>query len=350
MNLEQQLIFLFSALGAINGFALSAYFLFLKQDKRLSDYFLGGLLLMLSIRIIKSVFLHFNPKLFELFIQIGLTACTLIGPFLFLYVSSMTRREHQLQKRWWWYVLPFFLLPLYLAYQHPFTGPPNCWSPFVELIYKLWLLCILASAYQLRKVFRKLWQDRKSLSAEEVWLLNIFCGVALIYLAYETGNYTSYIVGALSFSFVFYLSVLLWFYQRSRKPIASDPAVKYANSSLSANDAESYVRKLSERMEAEKLYLDPDLTLAKLSELLGTNRKVLSQAINQVTSANYSKYVARLRVEEAQRLLASPKHRHYKIAAIAYESGFNSLSSFNAAFKTFTGQTPNDYRQHLQQG
>ena len=69
MSLQQQLIFLFSALGAINGFMVSGYFLLAKTDKRLSDYFLGGLLLMLSIRIIKSVFLFFNKGLFELFIH-----------------------------------------------------------------------------------------------------------------------------------------------------------------------------------------------------------------------------------------------------------------------------------------
>ena len=86
MSLQQQLIFLFSALGAINGFIVSGYFLLKRTEKRLSDYFLGGLLLMLSIRIIKSVFLFFNRELFEVFIQFGLTACFLIGPFLFLYV------------------------------------------------------------------------------------------------------------------------------------------------------------------------------------------------------------------------------------------------------------------------
>ncbi|MEL7533145.1 MAG: hypothetical protein AAFN10_17645 [Bacteroidota bacterium] len=76
MDLAQQSVFLLSALGAFNGFLLSGYFLLIKQEKRLSDYFLGGLLLMLSIRIFKSVFLYFNPELFQLFVQIGLSACS----------------------------------------------------------------------------------------------------------------------------------------------------------------------------------------------------------------------------------------------------------------------------------
>ncbi len=347
MSLEYQLIFLFSALGAINGFLLSSYFLIIKQEKRLSDFFLGGLLLMLSVRIIKSVFLFFNPQLFQLFVQVGLSACLLIGPFLYLYVLNMTQKKHQLRKNWWWYILPFLLIIFGLSYQYPYTGKANSWGPFVSFFYKTWLVGILASAYQMRHIFSKLWQKKEKLTPEEVWLLNVFIGVTIIYLAYETASYTSYIVGALSFSFVFYLSILLRVFQRNSRAIASDPPIKYAKSSLSLSDAQAHMNLLTQHMLEEKTYLDPSLTLTKLSQQLGINSKELSQSINQMTSFNYSKYIAHLRVEEAKRLLASPDFQHYKIAAIAYESGFNSLSSFNATFKQFTNITPDKYRKQL---
>jgi len=105
MNLEQQLILMFSALGAINGFVLSGYFLFFNKEKSLSNYFLGGLLLVLSIRIIKSVFFYFNPNLFEVFIQFGLGAAFLIGPFLFLYVVSIIKKEYNLRRIWWVHIV-----------------------------------------------------------------------------------------------------------------------------------------------------------------------------------------------------------------------------------------------------
>lgn len=345
MSLAHQLTFLFSALGAINGVLLSAYFLLIKPDKRLSDYFLGGLLLMLSIRIIKSVFLHFNPQLFQLFVQFGVAACMFIGPFLFLYVRSMAKPSHQLRRRWWWYLAPWVITVGWLSFRYPYTGPPNSWGPFVELIYKQWFVFILAAAYQLRNVLPKLWRKHEKLSKQEEWLLQIFGGVTLVYLAYETSSYTSYIVGAISFSFIFYTSVLLWIFQRNRRPIASDPPLKYANSSLGPATAKAHLRQLEDLMAADKTYLDPELTLAKLSKRLEIPRKELSQAINQVAETNYSRYIAELRVAEAKRLLLSPDHQHLKIAAIAYESGFNSLSSFNATFKDFTGFTPHQYQK-----
>lgn len=347
MNLAEQSIFLLSALGAFNGFLLSAYFLIIKQQKRLSDYFLGGLLLMLSIRIFKSVFLFYNPALFQLFVQIGLSACLLIGPFLYLYVVSMTQKEHHLQKRWWWYLLPFLLFIFWLSYQYPFTGPRNHWGPFVPWIYRIWLVCILAAGVQMRRVFPKLWRSKEKLTHAEVWLLNVFMGVSVIYIAYNTVSYTSYIAGALSFSFVFYLSVLLQIFQRHRRPIASDPPLKYANSSFREADLKANMERLSALMAQEKLHLDPDLTLEKLSTQLGISRKELSQSINQSTSSNYSQYIAGLRIAEAKRMLHSPQYQNYKIASIAFESGFNSLSSFNAAFKKISGMTPKVFQELL---
>ncbi|MEL6842131.1 MAG: helix-turn-helix transcriptional regulator [Bacteroidota bacterium] len=333
-----------SALGAFNGFLLSGYFLLVKKERRLSDYFLGGLLLMLSIRIFKSVFLYFNPDLFQLFVQIGLSACLLIGPFLYLYVVSMVQTDHHLRKRWWWYLLPFVLVLGILAFQYPYHGPPGQWNPFVPWIYRVWLVCILFSGYQMRGVFGKLLGRTQSLSHQDVWLLNVYLGTTAIHLAYMIASYTSYIVGALSFSFVFYLSVLLQIFQRTQRPIASDPPLRYANSSFREAALQNNIERLATLMQHEKLYLDSELSLAKLSEKLGISSKELSQSINQNSGRNYSQYIAELRVEAAKRMLRSPEHQHYKIAAIAFECGFNSLSSFNATFKKISGMTPKAFR------
>ncbi len=345
MSIDQQLLYLFSGLGAVNGLLLAGYFLLIKKPRRLSDYFLGGLLLTLSVRILKSVFLHFNPGLYQLFIQIGLMACLFIGPFLYLYVVSATKKQHNLKRTWWLYLIPFASIIGWLAYKHPYYGPPYSWNPYVPTIYNIWLLCILASAYQIRGVLRRLVQRRQSLSTEETWLLNVFFGVTVIYIGYATASYTSYLVGALSFSFIIYISLLLLFYQHNRKPIAQDPPIKYSNSPLGEEDAAVLMAKLDAIMKEHRYFLDPKLTIASLSKHVGISSKVLSQAINQRKGYNYSRYIAHLRVEEAKRLLHSPAHQHFKIAAIAFESGFNSLSSFNAAFKQVAGVTAKEFRK-----
>jgi len=42
--------------------------------------------------------------------------------------------------------------------------------------------------------------------------------------------------------------------------------------------------------------------------------------------------------------LLSVQYRHYTLLAIAYDSGFNSKSSFNTLFKNATGFTPTAFR------
>lgn len=346
MSIEQQLIFLFSALGATNGFLVSGYFLLVKAEKRLSDYFLGGLLLMLSIRIIKSVFLFFNRGMLELFIQVGLTACFLIGPFLWLYVKSMVAPSAALKKYWWVQVVPYVVFLLGFSRVYSYYDNYLAWQWFIEGIYKQWLLYILLSGYTLWPLWKKLWQ-RESLREEEFWLLSIFGGTTVIWAAYEFAHYTSYIVGALSFTFLGYVSLLLGWYKKSNKPIAVDLPLKYANSTLDVPTIAQYQQTINQYLKDEKAYLDPQLTLVKLSEQLGINRKDISQVINQTEGQNYSNYIAQLRVVEAQRLLQDPNYSHYTIAAIAYESGFNSLSSFNTHFKRIVGETALSYKKRV---
>lgn len=348
MTLQEQLIYLFSALGAINGLALSGYFLFPTKEKKISSYFLGGLILMFSIRVIKSVFLHYNKHLFEAFVQIGLSACILIGPFLFLYVVSKTKKDNNLKRRWSWHIIPFIAILLIFSSQFSYYENYKEWIYFIVFfIYKQWGIYIIISGYYLRQLFKKVWQRKERLSDQDIWLLNIYIGTAIIWFSYQSYVYTSYIVGALSFSFIFYISILLWITKKGNKKKSIDPTTKYSNSILSEADVEEYELKLMELISNEKPFLDPKLTLTKLSEQLGVNSKILSQIINQTTKDNYSNYIAKLRVEEAKLLLSSEKHKDYKIAYIAYESGFNSLSSFNASFKKITGQTANDYRKSV---
>ena len=346
MEFDRQLIFLFSALGAANGFLLSVYFFWKKAPQNASMYFLAGLFLMLSIRVIKSAFLHFNRQLFEVFIEVGLGACFLIGPFLYLYMKhAMSGRS--INKAWFWHIVPYVLAIFLFSMFYPYHDNRVLWRWAIKLIYKQWMLYLLAAGYLMWPILKKLALRKNKLTTQEYWLLNIFIGNAVVWIAYETSSYTSYIVGALSFTFILYISIVVWVLRRQDWNQQAPTTEKYANSSLDKADVVAYIQRLDDYMREQKPYLDPNLTLTSLSTQLEVSSKALSQAINQSKGQNYSIYIAGLRVAEAQRLLALPSYQHYKVAAIAFESGFNSLSSFNTYFKKITGQTAQAYRKTL---
>ena len=100
-------------------------------------------------------------------------------------------------------------------------------------------------------------------------------------------------------------------------------------------------------MISEKPYLDPLLTLAMLAEQLSMPTKHLSQIINEHFRQNFNDFINSYRIRAAIAKLSAVQTREDKLLKIAFESGFNSKSVFNAAFKKNTGFSPSEFRQRL---
>ena len=114
---------------------------------------------------------------------------------------------------------------------------------------------------------------------------------------------------------------------------------------FSEDELVSAKRKLLQVVEAEKVFLDPNLGLPQLAAKVHMSTHDLSFLINEGFGENFFQFINRYRVEEAKLLLKSTKHRHLNILGIAYESGFRSKSTFNTTFKKLTGVSPSQFMQ-----
>jgi len=342
MNFENQLIFFFSALGAFNGFLLSFYFAFIAKKKKFSNIFLALLLLTLSIRIIKSVFFYFNPKISSIFIQIGISACVLIGPFLYLYLKLYFKNE---TNKWRLHILPILIIITFLGVIYPYVEYRTIWSDWIlKGIYLQWLIYIILSFNFVRPIFQRLIQKEEKISNIDIWLLSIYSGVTFIWFAYNIASYTSYIAGALSFSFVLYLVIFLFVLKRYKKITFFEEKEKYKNKKIDTETLELIKSRLSIVKEKE-LYCNPSLTLVGVAKELNVSSHTLSQFLNENYGKSFSMFINELRIKKAKELLLL--NNPYTIEAIGYESGFNSKSTFYSTFKKMTGRTPSEYQKSV---
>ena len=95
----------------------------------------------------------------------------------------------------------------------------------------------------------------------------------------------------------------------------------------------------------EKMYLESDLSLSKLSEQMGSSKQQISAAINEYAQRNFNDYINYFRIQDAKKMLLDGHGDKFTISSIAYDTGFSSLSSFNGAFKKFEGVTPSAFRK-----
>ena len=335
---SNQLLFFFSALGAFNGFILSIYFAINAKKKNFTNYFLSLLLLVLSIRIVKSIFFYFNPHLSNIFIQIGLSACVLIGPFLFLYLKS-----YKVEKlNWTKHVIYYLLVITILGIFYPYVEHRAIWSKWIVCaIYSQWFIYIILSLKYLRPIFLKI-KEKETLKRIDIWFLSIYFGVAFIWLAYSMAAYTSYIVGALSFTFVLYLIVLLLVFKTNSESTFFNEKEKYKNKVIDKETLNLIDQKLSVIVEKE-LFLNPNFSLEEAAKELKLTKHILSQYVNEVLGKSFSSLIKEYRIDKAKKLLET--ETNYTIENLGYDSGFNSKSAFFTAFKKTTGLTPAEYQK-----
>ena len=123
---------------------------------------------------------------------------------------------------------------------------------------------------------------------------------------------------------------------------ASDETAPVANSPAAGADA-ALVARIRRALENDRLYLNPTLTLAELAAHTKLAPKLISTTINQGFGLSFNDLVNSYRVAEVKRRLATADAHRLTLLGIAFESGFNSKTTFNRIFKQATGVAPSAY-------
>jgi AraC-like DNA-binding protein len=106
---------------------------------------------------------------------------------------------------------------------------------------------------------------------------------------------------------------------------------------------EGLIEKLTLIMREQKPFLDCELTLEKMSHMLEISENELTRLLNHEMNTNFYKLVNDYRIETVLKKLKETDRGRFTIMASAYESGFNSKSTFYRIFKEYTRMTPVEF-------
>jgi len=292
-----------------------------------------------------------------------------IGPLLYLYIKSLTKEEFKLNPRYFLHFIPFVLnIIFYLPY---YLKPAEDKLLYIESFFSSQTLNIQAYEFMLFRLvhlliylligFRLIYRYHRDVknvysSYQETklsWmtiLVVVFTTVFVNYLLYFLVRFW----GENIFNDVckwlsIWETMLIIFlsYKSLTQPdvIQIDPKNnKSKQIKLSLDETNTYLQTIKKHMKKNKPYLDSFLTIRELSTQISLPYWTISQIINEHLGKNFFEFVNEYRIEEAKKLIRDSGDEK-NMVEIAYSSGFNSKSAFNAAFKRMTQQTPSQYKK-----
>ncbi|MFO7657083.1 MAG: helix-turn-helix domain-containing protein [Bacteroidales bacterium] len=127
------------------------------------------------------------------------------------------------------------------------------------------------------------------------------------------------------------------------KNLFENDSKKYKKSALSKEMVETIKVALRSLMQKELPFLNPTLSLAQLSEQINITPNQLSQYLNEYEKKNFFEYMNTFRLNHFLEIAKNAKFTNLSLLGLAYESGFNSKTTFNTFFKREMGTSPSEY-------
>lgn len=259
----------------------------------------------------------------------------ILGWVMVLYPTETLRPGWLTPKTIAWQLLPMIAL-VALDYIVPFS----LW-PMVAL-YPYMLLILTLSHIRAYKI----WCENNYSSMEHIsvqWIIRycimlLIIGANYVYICSGHGHARGFTQQWFVIFMLAYSTEQILF---RKNPWADKVESEEFNSPQDGLSGSERAGLLTQWMEQQKPYLNPEFKLMDLREVLPMNRTYLSQFINDTYGCPFYQFVNRYRIEEAQRLMH--EHPDMRLSDVATRSGFKSRESFARTFTQVTGLSPREW-------
>ena len=366
-----QLIDIIIVIGIGQGIFLSLTLQRITNNNRSANNMLSLLLFIATVMLIGR-FVYFR-YLTKWVIQWSLLVDSLVflfGPILYTYVRRLLFKCHTNFRLPKVHLIPFLAMVLFASYYIIFFTPDTYSQLFfdsnlllffdiISLTMILFNATYLVMSFLLLKDFRSKAKATFSFEQTPVTYLNFFLFSFSACLFAWLASFINYTLLDQYFSYINYESIWIaipvfiyvigYFSLKQpelfRIPLAQKEVEKKGR--LAEAEIQLLKEKLDSLMLNERVYLQSNLTLTEVAELLHTSSNNISWLLNNVYHSTFYDFINKFRIKEFVHKIENKEHLQHTILALSMDVGFNSKSTFNKAFKLTMKETPSDYIKNL---
>lgn len=304
----------------------------------------------------------------------------LFGPLVYLYTLSLTNQEKILSNSLYIHFIPYLLnllilLPFFLKsgeekilildyFSNSITIGTDIYTKYYHLLRAI--ICVISVVYGVKAI--------QILKNYKTSLISEFSSIDKLQLNWLRGFLISFLILSSIFLIITFLLLIdaypvldydqyyfgvtfILIYSASYKALNQPEILHHSIETTSKKEATSkpqsteltqLANDLKNHMTENKPHLKGELTATELSSELDISRHKLSQILSDELQTNFYDFVNSYRIEEFKNRISSPSYDHLTLLAIAFDSGFNSKTSFNTIFKKACGKTPSQYKKSIE--
>lgn len=362
-----QLIDIIAFIGICQGIFLYFTLQRISNNNHKANSVLSKLILIASIMLIgRFLYLRYlNLWVFQWSLIID-SIVFLFGPLNYMYVRRLLFKENENYKTPFYSWIPFYSLLILSVGFVVIYNPEDYYQLFIDgylskmftIISTLMILFngfYIVKSIALVRNYKSLEKQYISFNQSPLGYLNAFqLSVSLCFLLWGFGfinetfldNYIAYLgYDAIWVAIPVFIYVIGYFSLKQPElfRIVLEEKTQEKKARLSPVDSEILIKKLDSLMINEKIFLQNDLTLREVSEILKTSTNNISWLLNNVYKTTFYDFINNYRIKEFVKSIDDNKHHNHTILALSMDVGFNSKSTFNKVFKTVMKDTPSNF-------
>ncbi|MDA8692961.1 helix-turn-helix domain-containing protein [Saprospiraceae bacterium] len=360
-------------LFVISGVFAALFFLLLlsKKERKFEHIFLSIIFLLITVNSYYIFEFYHSEEFYykPFFSELNYAIPMLYGTLLWFYTRALTQARFKFKAIDALHFLPFVLFFLFLISPliigTELMESKHIGYPFIKLLVTpFYLFATLLLLKKYREQFKQAYSYE--LEVNLMWLSWIVAGAIMLWLIASSGYvYNSFSDSPMTLLFDFYVVGFLAIYLFALTFVAITRTDIFSKSKTNVipvkieklepleeieeetpDEEASYSRELNDlksKVEEDQLYLDPLLSINKLSEITRVPQYKISKILNSQLDQSFYDFINGYRIEAVKEQMDGGAAGDLSILGIALDCGFNSKASFNRVFKKREGITPSQY-------